>query len=729
MPSDDAQGDGAQRDGAGNGAEASGLAEMMDGSKDGARAVVLPAHERPTALLPLFAPLRGLQGVGPALERRLAKLLGLADPAVLDLLTHRPASFLDTAPAERLEPADEGLVRTLAVRILAHHPAPASHRPFRVAAAGAAGEIELVFFGNVQRMVEQRFPIGGEVLIQGRVQRFGERWQMAHPDSLRPDEAGLPLAVYPSSEGLHQGTIRGLVRRALGKLAELPEWLEPELVRAAGWPSFAEAVRRIHARPDAKAEARLAMDELLAGQLGLQIARRSRESAPGRAVQGDGRLREGLLVSLPFPLTRDQEQATAEILADMAQPQPMLRLLQGDVGAGKTLVALLAMLAAVEAGHQAALMAPTDVLAAQHAQGLARLLAPLGLEPLLLAARIKGKERQAIIRRLQSGEPALVVGTHALLQEDAAFADLALAVIDEQHRFGVRQRLTLRAKGAAVDLLLMTATPIPRTAAMSAYGDIATSVIAERPPGRQPIATAAVPVERIAEVHDAVRRRLERGERVYWVCPLVEVSLREDQAAVEARVEELRLLFGDAVGVVHGRLKDAAKDEAMRAFAEGRTSLLVATTVIEVGVDVPEASLIVIEAAERFGLAQLHQLRGRVGRGRTASACILLWRPPLSATAGARLNALRRTNDGFALAEEDLRLRGPGEILGERQSGVPVLRLADLQRHAELIPMAAAAARRALADDPGLRQPRGAALRLLLHLFRRTDALGLLDGG
>lgn len=709
--------------------KASGLAEMTDGSKDGASRLAAMPHERPAILLPLFAPLRGLQGVGPALERRLARLLGSNDPVVLDLLTHLPTSFLDTRPATELSPLDEGATRTLAVRILAHHPASAGHRPFRVSATGAAGEIELVFFGANHRMIEERFPINAELLIQGRLQRFAERWQMAHPDSLRPAEAGRPLAVYPSSDGLHQGTIRGLVGRAQTKLARLAEWHEPDLLRAAGWPCFDEALCAVHADTNDKALARLAMDEFLASQLGLLIARRSREQAPGRAVQGRGMLQARLLESLPFAPTLHQRQAIQEILADMAKPAAMLRLLQGDVGAGKTLVALMAMLAAVEAGHQAALMAPTEVLASQHARGLSRLLAPLGLEPLLLAARVKGKERAKILERLQSGDPAIVVGTHALLQDDAIFPDLALAVIDEQHRFGVRQRLTLRSKGHAVDLLLMTATPIPRTAAMSAYGDIATSIIAEGPPGRLPIATAAVPVERIDEVYQAVRRRLERGERVYWVCPLVEVSEREDQSAVEARVAELRERFGAAVGFVHGRLKDPAKDEAMRAFAAGEVPLLVATTVIEVGVDVPQATLIVIEAAERFGLAQLHQLRGRVGRGAGASACILLWRPPLSATASARLTALRATTDGFRLAEEDLRLRGPGEILGDRQSGLPSLRLASLQHHADLVPLAAASARRSLADDPHLTSERGQALRLLLHLFRRTDVLGLLDGG
>ncbi|WP_329661270.1 ATP-dependent DNA helicase RecG [Geminicoccus sp.] len=702
---------------------------MGDGSKDGTYQPVAMPHERPSILLPLFAPLRGLQGVGPALERRLARLLQAADPVVLDLLMHLPSSFLESRPMAALSDEDEGRSRTLRVRILSHQHTMIPTRPTRIHAEGPAGDVELVFFKTPRSMLEQRFTVGRDLLIHGRLQRFNGRWQMAHPERLDPAEADLPIPVYPSIGGLHQGVLRGLVRRALKKLPLLEEWQEDGLLRAAGWPRFDEALRLAHAAPDRAAGARLAMDELLSIQLGLAIARRARERASGRSTQGDGRLRRQLIASLPFQLTSDQERAVNEVVADMASPAPMLRLLQGDVGSGKTLVALLAMLAAYEAGCQAALMAPTEVLATQHAAGLGRLLAPMGLAPLLLAARIKGKDRAAILERLRSGEPALVVGTHALLKDEAAFTNLALAVVDEQHRFGVRQRLTLRSKGRAVDLLLMTATPIPRTAAMSMHGDIAVSIIAERPPGRLPIATAAVPMDRIEEIYAAVQRRLERGERIYWVCPAIDMGEEEDRSAVEARVLALRERFDTAVGVVHGRLKEVAKNAAMADFVEGRTPLLLATTVIEVGVDVPQATLIVIEAAEKFGLAQLHQLRGRVGRGPTPSACILLWRNPISAMAKARLASLRASDDGFYLAEQDLSLRGPGEILGDRQSGMPEFKLADLARHAELVTLAASSARRMLGDDPMLTAPQGRALRILLHVFRRTDALGLLDGG
>ena len=702
---------------------------MMPASKQTEPAVALMSHERPAVLLPLFVPIRGLQGVGSALERRLTRLLARTDPTAFDLLTHLPTAFLDTSPARKLDNADEGLTRTLSLRIVSHQLSGSGSTPSRVTAIGPTGELDLVFFGKSMGSIANRFPVNTEMLVQGRLQRYGERWQIAHPDVLKAADAGQPLPVYPSSRGLHQGTIRKLIERARSKLAKLPEWQEPNLLRAAGWPSFGDAISSVHLKFDDLSSARLAMDELLAGQLALRIARRHRDRVPGCPIQGNGGLQAQLIASLPFRLTDQQRQALDEIQADLRGTGAMLRLLQGDVGSGKTLVAILAMLTALEAGHQAALMAPTDVLASQHGRTLSNMLQPLRIEPLLLTGRIKGKERAALLNRLQTAEPLIVVGTHALLQEQAVFGDLALAVIDEQHRFGVRQRLNLRSKGHAVNLLLMTATPIPRTAAMSAYGDIATSSIAERPPGRLPIATAAVPIERIVDVIEAVRRRLARGDRVYWVCPLVEPNEHDDRSAVEARAELLRSAFGDQVGFAHGRLKDQAKDQAMRSFAAGRTKLLVATTVIEVGVDVPEASLIVIEGAERFGLAQLHQLRGRVGRGTIASTCILLWRGPLSATAKARLEAIRASEDGFKLAEDDLRLRGPGEILGDRQSGLPELRLANLQRHAELVPLAAASARRILADDPGLSSERGRATRVLLHLFRRTDVLGLLDGG
>ncbi|MEK0083779.1 ATP-dependent DNA helicase RecG [Benzoatithermus flavus] len=692
---------------------------------------------RPHVLDPLFAPVSGLAGVGPAVGDALARLLGRRQPRCLDLLGHLPTDAVDPTPRERLGPADDGKMVSLRARIEGHRAAPPDKRaPYRIQARAAGERIELVFFRTKGDFLGNRFAIGSEVLIHGQLGRFGDRWQMVHPDLLDPRRIGEGLLpVYPLVQGLTQGRLRNVVRAALARVPELPEWLSPEL-RRQGWPGWAEAlhIAQRPATPEdldpaSPARLRLAFDELLANQLALTLVRTARSRLPGRALAGSGELWRRLEASLPFPLTSCQERAIAEIGADMAAPSPMLRLLQGDVGSGKTVVALFAMLRAVEAGAQAALMAPTEVLAQQHAATLAALADPLGLEVALLTGKEPTARRRRTLERLADGSLPLVVGTHALFQEAVTFHDLGLAVIDEQHRFGVGQRLDLVSKGHAVDVLLTTATPIPRSLVLAAYGDLATAKLVTKPPGRKPIVTAAVPNERVEEVIEATARALARGERIYWICPLVEES---ETAAAMAAIERHRLLserFGGIVGLVHGRLSSRDKEAAIQAFARGDARLLVATTVIEVGVDVPDASIIVIEHAERFGLAQLHQLRGRVGRGERPSACLLLYDPPLSQAARARLAILRETEDGFRIAEEDLRLRGPGEVLGLRQSGLPAFRFADLERHAGLLPLARAEADRALQEDPTLSGERGRALRLLLHLFERQDAVRLLAAG
>ena len=677
---------------------------------------------------PLLAPASELPGVGPAMWRLLRRLLGTDRPRVLDLLALLPTGALGGPAAAGLSMDLVGQEVTLDCLIGQHRPSPRRGLPYRVAATVGGETLELTFFNGRGDWLLRRFPPGAALRLHGRLGRYGERWQMVHPEPLPAD--GSAVALYPLTEGLTHGRLRGVIAAALARLPELPEWQDAALLRRRGWPGWREALAALH-RPDAAADRtardRLAYDELLATQLGLQLLRQSRERQGGRSIRAGGELRRRLLAALPFAPTPAQDRALAEVLADMADPAPMLRLVMGDVGSGKTLVALLAMLEAVEAGGQAALMAPTEVLARQHAATLGTLLAPLGLEVGLLAGG--GKGQAEVRRRLAGGELRIAVGTHALFQEGVALPDLALAVVDEQHRFGVHQRLGLRAKGHAVDMLLLSATPIPRTLLLSAYGDVATSRVTEKPPGRQPVATLALPAGRIDEVVEALERALTAGERAYWICPSIEPSEATGAAAAEARAEALRARFGDAVGLVHGRLPAGRKAAAMADFAQGRTAILVATTVVEVGVDVAAATVIVIEAAERFGLAQLHQLRGRVGRGSRASHCLLLYTPPLGATARARLAALRDTDDGFRIAEEDLRLRGPGEVLGVRQSGMPAFRFADLGRDRALLAMAHDDARLILSRDPRLGTDRGKALRLLLQLFEREAAMELLGAG
>jgi ATP-dependent DNA helicase RecG len=709
-------------------------------------AAILPpvAREgRPEALFALFAPVSALPGVGAAVERRLRRLLGREAPRCLDLLALQPTGFVDPRPLPSLEGAREGDAVTLEVLIGEHRPPSAPGRPWRIVARTEDAPVELVFFTVRGDWLARRFVPQSRVLLHGRLGRWGERWQLAHPELLNkgPPATSRGLALYPLVEGLTQGGVRRLVAAALERAPALPEWLDPTFVRRLGLPDWRTALGELHApSPDAPppgtdealalpARRRLAYDELLASQLALRLVRARRERAGGRSVRAEGALRTALIGHLPFSLTPSQRQTLGEILADMGRPAPMLRLLQGDVGSGKTLVALLAMLEAVEAGHQAALMAPTEALARQHAETLGRLAGHVGLEVELLTGREKARRRETALARIVSGAVPLVVGTHALFQAGVTFADLALAVIDEQHRFGVHQRLELRAKGSAVDTLLMTATPIPRTLLLSAYGDLATSRLLEKPAGRRPVRTSVLSASRLDELLQAVAGALDRGERLYWICPLIEVSAEADEAAAEARFAALRERFGPLVGLAHGRLKSADKAAALADFAAGRTRLLVATTVVEVGIDVPEASIIVIERAERFGLTQLHQLRGRVGRGERPSSCVLLYQPPLGAYARQRLEAIRATDDGFRLAEEDLRLRGPGEVLGVRQSGAPETRFADLYADRDLLEAAHDDARLILARDPRLVGERGRALRLLLHLFERQEAVRLLDAG
>ncbi|EJW11689.1 ATP-dependent DNA helicase RecG [Rhodovulum sp. PH10] len=698
---------------------------------------------RPDSLNPLFAAITTLPGVGPKMERLYARLLGREAPRVLDLVFHLPTGFIDRRARPKLAEVKPGSVATVCVKVERHRPPPPgrSRAPHLVFASDATGDLVITYFRARPEHLQKLFPVGEERWVSGTTALYDGMLQMVHPDRVMTEAELEKLApiepVYPLTEGLSAYAVRRAVEAALSPLPSLPEWQDAAFLAAEKFPSFAEALRTVH-RPgepeDVSAEKspawrRLAFDELLAGQLALAMVRARVKKAAGRATVGDGRLREKLAAALPWSLTPSQDKAVADIVADLEKPERMLRLVQGDVGSGKTVVALFACATAVEAGSQAALMAPTEILARQHLKTIAPLANAAGLRIAILTGRERGRERTATLAALEAGEIDLLVGTHAIFQDDVVFHDLALAVIDEQHRFGVHQRYALAKKGHAVDLLVMTATPIPRTLVLTYFGDMDVSELREKPAGRKPIDTRTVALDRLDDVVAAVGRALHEGRRVYWVCPLVEESETSDLAAAQDRFGDLEKIFGATVGLVHGKMRGSEKDAAMAAFAAGETTLLVATTVIEVGVDVPEASVMVIEHAERFGLAQLHQLRGRIGRGEAASTCLLLYKTPVGETAKARLATMRDTEDGFRIAEEDLRLRGEGDVLGTRQSGMPGFRVARIESHAELLEAARDDARLILARDPELKSERGEALRTLLYLFERDEAVRLLRAG
>ena len=688
----------------------------------------------------LFAPVSSLTGIG---KKTAETLEGFTGGVVCDLLWHLPVGLIDRRYRPPLVEAEDGRIATFEVEIVQHKPPPRGRRglPYRVLCRNDTGFLTLVFFHAKADWLTRSLPVGEMRIVSGRLERYRETLQIVHPDHmLAADEFEKLPPIEPTYPLTANLSGRVLVKALAGLMPEipaLPEWHDPAQLAAQKWPDWQSAVRRVHQpveaddlTPLAPARARLAYDELLAHQLVLALMRRQQRRRPGRAFEGTGKLQGALHDRLPFTLTGAQSEAIAEIARDLAAETRMARLLQGDVGSGKTLVALTAILQVIESGAQAALMAPTELLAAQHAATLAPHLDALGIAYRSITGRNKGQKRAEALGALADGSAQLAIGTHGLFQEDVAFADLGLVVVDEQHRFGVRQRMRLAAKGHGVDMLVMTATPIPRTLTLTIYGDMDVSRMHEKPPGRQSVETRAIAMTRTEEIVEGLERVLGRGERIYWVCPLVAESEALDLAAVEDRFKTLRARYGDAVGLVHGQMKPAEKDKTMDAFRRGDISLLVGTTVIEVGVDVPEATVMVVEHAERFGLAQLHQLRGRVGRGAAQSSCILLYRAPLGENARARLRIMRETEDGFAIAEEDLRLRGAGEVLGTRQSGLPAFRLADLHHHASMLPTIADEVRKILEhDDPELTGERGQALRCLLYLFRLEEVIGYLQSG
>ena len=701
---------------------------------------------RPSVLNPLFASASGIKGIGQKLDKILAKLLrgdGATATRVVDLLFHLPSGVVDRRYRPRIADLPHDGIVTIEVTVGRHKPPPPHNKrlPYRVEVSDDTGTLTLVFFRAFADHLKRTLPEGETRFISGDISWYGSEPQIAHPDHILTAEefSHMPLIepVYPLTAGLSPKILVRAVRTALERLPELPEWQDPAWQQRHNWPSFTAALKAQHNPQIAEIAAltspphmRLAYDELLANQLALSLVRGHMKRAAGQSFVGTGALQAKIVAALPYRLTTAQRTANAEILADMAAPERMLRLLQGDVGSGKTIVALLALANVVECGAQGAFMVPTEILARQHFMSLAALCQAAGITTAVLTGREKGKQREEILARLASGEIDILIGTHALFQEGVEFNNLGLVIIDEQHRFGVHQRLALQAKaGRTTDLLVMTATPIPRTLALTVYGDMDVSKLTEKPAGRLPIDTRVLPLTRMDEVVAGLGRSIATGQRAYWVCPLVEDSELIDLAAAEDRFRHLGEMFPGRVGLIHGKLKGSAKDAEMADFKSGDLDILVSTTVIEVGVDVPEASIMVIENAERFGLAQLHQLRGRVGRGTAKSSCVLLYQEPLGETAKARLTIMRETEDGFRIAEEDLRLRGAGEMLGTQQAGLPLFRMADLGVHGDLLAAARDDAALMLVRDPDLKTPRGEALRILLYLFERDAAVKLLSAG
>ncbi len=698
---------------------------------------------RPSLLDPLFAPAGALPGIGPKNAKLIDRLLDKPEGArVVDVLFHLPYATLDRRARPKIADAVPGAIVTIEARVTEHREPPnaRSRAPFKVLVEDDTGDVELAFFLANHEWVRSRLPVGATRWISGKLEIWDGYRQIVHPDRVLNAEefARLPAVepVYGLTEGLYLRTVARAAEGAMKRLPLLPEWVGAETLSKLKLPGFAEALRAMH-RPSAPedidpagpAATRLAYDELLANQLALLAMRARMRAIAGRAHVAAGTIGRRLEAALPFSLTSAQRQAVGEIRADLAAGKRMIRLLQGDVGSGKTVVALIAMADVVEAGRQAAMMAPTEILARQHYERMAPLAEKAGLKIALLTGRDKAAERRKTLAALANREIDIAVGTHALIQESVAFADLGLAVVDEQHRFGVRQRLALAAKGEAVDLMVMTATPIPRSLVLAYFGDMDVSALHEKPPGRQPIDTRVLPIERLEEVVARLSLAVAAGARAYWICPLVEESETLDVAAAEERAAVLRALFGDAVGLIHGKMPGPERDAAMERFQRGDTKIIVATTVVEVGVDVPEATIMIVEHAERFGLAQLHQLRGRVGRGAGRSACLLIYKGPLGEAARARLETLRETDDGFRIAEEDLKLRGEGDVLGARQAGVPGFRFARLDVHGGLLAHAREQARAALERSERLAGDENRGLRLLLYLFERDEAARLIEAG
>ncbi|MBR3676132.1 MAG: ATP-dependent DNA helicase RecG [Alphaproteobacteria bacterium] len=692
---------------------------------------------RPSILYPLFAPIDTLTGIG---KRYCVLMSNLCGAKVIDLLWHLPSGLIDRRCNVPLSQAADNKIWTGKVRVVEHGVPKTKKQPYRIVVEDGTDQLILVFFKTFGDSLTKQFPVGAEKIISGKIEIFNGNLQMSHPeyvvDAARPEQMPLIETVYPLTAGITNKMLNKQIFQALERVPDLPEWQDERYLAQQNWTSFRQALWTAHhpqnfadIEPNTAVRRRLSYDELLANQLSLAIVRGRLKKQKGRALSNAGNLKAKLLQVLPFELTTAQKRVIAEIESDLFSDYRMSRLLQGDVGSGKTIVALMTMLNAVECGFQAAIMAPTEILAEQHAETISELCAKIGVKTALLTSNVKGKARKTLLSELAAGNIDILIGTHALFTEDVTFKDLAYAIVDEQHRFGVKQRLSLSQKGNLCDVLVMTATPIPRTLVLTQFGDMEYSQIDELPAGRKPVTTTVMPLSKINNVVEALARKLQSGTQAYWVCPLVEESEKIDLSAATERFESLQKIFGLEVGLVHGKMKEAEKNAVMEEFKQGHLKLLVSTTVIEVGVNVPNATIMIVEHAERFGLAQLHQLRGRIKRGFEAGSCILMYGYPLSEVSRSRLNTIKSTENGFTIAEEDLKLRGGGEVLGTRQSGFNNFKVADLSVHGDLLLTASKDAALILRQDPNLQTPRGQALRTLLYLFEQDEAIKTYNAG
>lgn len=690
---------------------------------------------RPNILYPLFSPIDKLKGVGPQNSTLIKKLCG---NKIIDIIWHFPTNIIDRRCNVPLKNAEDNKLWTGYVKIIEHIPPKGKKQPYRIVVQDETEQLILTFFKVYTSSILKQFPVGETRIISGKIEKFNNQLQMSHPDYVTISQEQMPKieAIYPLTAGISNKMINKLMFQSLSYIPKFPEWLDDTIVQKYSFPDFNTAIQYIHnpqnfddLLPNSAARKRLAYDELLANQLSLAIVRERLKKQKGRSLENSGTLKQKLIKELPFDLTSAQQRVISEIESDLFSEYRMSRLLQGDVGSGKTIVALLTMLNAVECHKQSAIMAPTEILASQHYETISELCNKINVKTALLTSNVKGKKREILLEKLQNGEIDILIGTHALFTEDVKFNDLAYIIIDEQHRFGVKQRLSLSNKGNSCDILVMTATPIPRTLVLTQFGDMEYSKIDELPAGRQPVTTNVMPITKIHDVIDALYRKLQDNTQAYWVCPLVEESEKIDLSAAKERYESLQKNFGSQVGLIHGKMKESEKNSVMQEFKQGKLKLLISTTVIEVGVNVPSATIMIIEHAERFGLAQLHQLRGRIKRGNEASSCILMYGFPISDISRSRLNIMKQTEDGFIIAEEDLKLRGGGEVLGTRQSGFTNFKIADLSIHGDLLLTATKDAALILRNDKNLESPRGQALRTLLYLFEQDLAIKTYNAG